>query len=147
MNIQSKPFEVLFQAYWDAGHKLASVTFECTEGILKLHKDAIQELFSQGSEQLKALLAGRDPNAHFAQWPAAVHGSVQKATEIGREYIEAATRVGNELAHVITEQTAALQREWLENLQASLKTVTELEPGAALPRAENADAKSKKLAA
>jgi len=101
----------------NAAQKFASVSAELTERLIKAQMEAVTKILNTNNEHLQALWSKPATAASAAYWQNLYQTNAEKAQEITRRYFTEVSKIQEEMAHLMEEQTIAINKKAVKDFE------------------------------
>ncbi|HYA19640.1 MAG TPA: phasin family protein [Burkholderiales bacterium] len=122
MRSQFEHFSLIGKTNLAAAQKFASVSAELTERLVKAQMEAVTKILNNSNEQLQALWSKPATAASAAYWQNLYQTNAEKAQEITRRYFTEVSKIQEEMAHLMEEQTISMNKKAVKDFEDLAKS-------------------------
>lgn len=109
----------------EVAQQFASTSSELTERLIKAQVDAATQLLKGNNEQIQTLFSKPGNAASASYWQTVYQDNAEKTQEIFRHYFAAVTKIQSEMAHQMTQQLMAINKDAAKNFGDLAKAALE----------------------
>ncbi|HUL42519.1 MAG TPA: phasin family protein [Burkholderiales bacterium] len=122
---QFEHLNVIGKTNLNAAQKFAAVSAELTERLIKAQMEAVKEILNSNNEHLQSLWSKPATAASAAYWQGLYQTNAEKAQQITRNYFTQVSKIQEEMARLMEEQTIAMNKKVIKDFEDLAKYAIE----------------------